>query len=180
LAQDEFNLWRRTLGPNPHSDPLQDLGSPLLTGGDAIKRIWRGMIFQLAKANLVDDALSLLQEFTTLYPPSLLTAYARAMSASENQSQPTLVRLSSSQFPETSTFHTSRPLPPHMLFRDLQLLHTRLVSLGDKTGIAAVCAIGHHYDAALKWAGQIAEGKADVKEGAIAYPPRSKRRSNKH
>lgn len=108
----------------------------------------------------MDESLALLQTFIALHPPSHLLAAAKLQrtAIASLPKQPSLVRLSSSAFPET-THSTPPDMPAHLLFDQIKILHLRLANIEDRQGLAVVKGICKAYEGALRTVGEFEEGK---------------------
>ncbi len=107
-------------------------------GERQVERCWRAIIRIHALSDDTTTALSRLDEFHNLYPPSAVVAgYAPLPNVDLS------IRMSSiGSTPEAD-------VPPHLLWKDLDVLHQRLVTKEDRKGVARVKWIAKSYEGAL-------------------------------
>ncbi len=97
------------------------------------------LLFTPTRIGDTDRALSLLKEFRSLYPASLIRSSYQPLPTFSN-----LIRLSiSSQMMEDD-------VPPHILFHDIEALHHKLAVKGDVKGLGYVKWFCMDYESALR------------------------------
>ncbi|KAK4051815.1 hypothetical protein OIV83_002520 [Microbotryomycetes sp. JL201] len=139
-----------------HSDDQTDVGQ-----GVNVSRMWASMIRHLARCFQLDDAKALLQRFYEQYPPGdiIKQAHMQSVQARSLPRQPSLVRMSSSLYPETIVGSKGRLFGqdhvPYLLFEQVKVLHLRLANIEDEQGVKLVAQVCGDYAKAVKVADKI-------------------------
>ncbi|KAM0788422.1 hypothetical protein ACM66B_001558 [Microbotryomycetes sp. NB124-2] len=138
--------------------------------GANVSRMWASMIRNLARCFKLEEAKALLQRFYEAHSPAKIVQHAHdeiVQARTALPRQPSLVRLSSPLYPETTMGSKSRLVRdqvhvPFILFEHVKVLHLRLANIEDEEGVKLVAKVCGDYAKAVKMAKSIREHGAPL------------------
>ena len=139
-----IQLWEEYTTVFPPSSPtIESLSNPDLTraglGARQIERAWIAIIRTHTLSSSIPTALNLLLDFNRLYPPDLISALY-----TPRETYPLQIK-----FTDPTTVPEA-DVPPHILWKDVDVLHQRLVRDGDVRGVGKVKMVTMGYLRALR------------------------------
>ncbi|KAF9513512.1 hypothetical protein BS47DRAFT_1393228 [Hydnum rufescens UP504] len=153
FARSVWEEWRKI--EDSELARREQPAAPPNTSPRTVEKLWSSIIRVLTLAGRLDEALDLVKEFAVKYPP-LDIRHPRPSQASTTAPAPPreyrthltgsrpLVRLT------TNTYIADGTVPPHFIFRDIEILHHRLIVHNRLKDVGYLKWLQMSYQGALK------------------------------